>query len=69
MLIYLFIIYVKDLLKFLLIYNIAIIISFGYPAYNIITFLLINTYLARDFFREPKADFYSIEGLINTDIV
>jgi hypothetical protein len=56
-LIYLFIIYIKDLLKFLLIRNIAIIIPFGYPAYNIITFLFINTYLARDLFRELEADF------------
>ena len=61
--------YVKNLLKFLLVCNIAVIISFSYPAYNIITFLLINVCLARDFFRELKADFYSIEGLINMDIV
>ena len=50
-------IYIKDFLKFLLIYNIAIIIPFGYPAYNIITFLLINIYLAKDLFRKPKIDF------------
>ena len=69
MLVYLFVIYIKNLLKFPLVCDIAVIISFGYPAYNIITFLLINAYLAGDFFREPEADFYSIEGLINTDIV
>jgi len=57
MLVYLFIIYIKDLFKFLLIYNIAIIISFGYPFYNIITFLFINACLTRDLFRELKADF------------
>ena len=57
MLVYLFIIYIKDLFKFLLIRNITIIISFGYPSYNIITFLFINTYLARDLFRELEADF------------
>ena len=55
--IYLFIIYIKDLLKFPLIYNIAVIIPFGYPTYNIIIFLLINVYLARDLFRELEADF------------
>ena len=57
MLIYLFIIYIKDLFKFLLVCNIAIIISFGYPFCNITTFLFINTYLTRDLFRELKADF------------
>jgi hypothetical protein len=56
-LVYLFIIYIKDLLKFLLIYNITIVIPFGYPAYNIIVFLFINIYLARDLFRELEADF------------
>jgi len=57
MLVYLFIIYVKNLLKFPLIYNIAVVIPFSYFAYNIITFLFINICLARDFFRELKADF------------
>jgi len=57
MLVYLFIIYIKDLFKFLLIYNIAVVIPFSYPAYNIITFLFINACLTRDLFRELKADF------------
>ena len=57
MFIYLFIIYIKDLLKFLFIYNIAIIIPFSYSAYNIITFFLINMYLAGDLFRELNVDF------------
>ena len=57
MLIPLFIIYIKDFFKFLFIYNIAVIISFGYPAYNIVTFFFVNLYLVRDFFRELKADF------------
>jgi len=57
MLIYLFIIYIKDLLKFPLICNIAIIIPFSYPAYNVTIFLLINACLARDFFKELKVDF------------
>jgi hypothetical protein len=56
-LIYLFIMYIKDLFKFLLIRNITIIISFGYPSYNVITFLFINICLARDLFRELEADF------------
>ena len=57
MLIYLFIIYIKDLLKFLLVRNIAVVIPFSYPAYNIITFLFINIYLTRDLVRELEADF------------
>jgi len=57
MLIYLFIMYIKNLFKFLLIRNIAVIIPFSYPAYNITTFLFINVYLTRDLFRELKADF------------
>ena len=57
MLVYLFIMNIKNLLKFLFIYNIAVIIPFSYSAYNITIFLLINTYLARDIFRKLEADF------------
>ena len=57
MLVPLFIIYIEDFLKFLFIYNIAVIISFGYPAYDITIFFFINAYLARNLFRELKADF------------
>ena len=57
MLVPLFIIYIKDFFKFLFIYNIAVIISFGYPTCNIIMFFFINICLARDLFRELKADF------------
>ena len=57
MLIPLFIIYIKDFFKFPLIYNIAVIISFGYSIYNIAMFFFINIYLARDLFRKLKADF------------
>jgi len=52
----LFIIYVKNFLKFLLVCNIAVVISFSYPTYNITTFLFINVCLARDFFRGLEAD-------------
>ena len=63
------IMHIKDFLKFPLIYNITVIISFGYPTYNIIIFLLINIYLARDFFKKLKADLLSIKGFININIV
>ena len=55
--IYLFIVYIKDFLKFPLVYNIAVIILFSYSACDIMIFFLINTYLAGDLFRELKADF------------
>ena len=57
MLVPLFIIYIKDFFKFLLVYNITVIISFSYPAYNIITFFFINAYLAKDLFKELKVNF------------
>jgi hypothetical protein len=57
MFIHLFIIYIKDFLKFLLVYDIAIIIYFSYSACDITTFFFINIYLAKDLFRELKADF------------
>jgi hypothetical protein len=57
MFVYLFIIYIKDLLKFLFVYNIAIIIPFNYFICDIITFFLVNIYLARDLFKELEADF------------
>ena len=57
MFVHLFIVYIKDLFKFLLVCNIAVIIPFSYSAYNIMIFFLVNMYLARDLFREPKADF------------
>ena len=57
MLVYLFIIYIKDLFKFPLVHNIAVVIPFSYPTYNITTFLFINAYLTGDLFRELEADF------------
>jgi len=57
MLVYLFIMYIKDLFKFPLVCDIAVIIPFGYPACNITIFLFINVCLTRDLFRELEADF------------
>ena len=45
MLIPLFIIYIKKKFKFLLIYNITVIISFGYPTYNIAKFFFLLIYV------------------------
>jgi hypothetical protein len=49
--------YIKDFFKFLLVRNITVIISFSYPACDITIFFFINIYLARDLFKELKADF------------
>ena len=57
MFVHLFIIYIKDLLKFLFVCNITVIIPFSYSAYNIMTLFLVNMCLARNLFRELKADF------------
>ena len=57
MFIYLFIIYIKDFLKFPLVYNIAVIIPFNYSACDITTFFLINAYLAGDLFKKLKWTF------------
>ena len=57
MLIYLFFMNIKDLLKFPLVHDIAIIIPFSYSAYDIMTFLFVNICLARDLFKELEADF------------
>ena len=57
MLVYLFIIYIKKILKFPLVRDITIIIPFSYPAYNIITFLFINICLTKNLFKELKVDF------------
>ena len=54
---YLFIVYIKDFLKFPFVCNITVIIPFSYSACDITTFFFINIYLARDLFRELKADF------------
>jgi len=57
MLVHLFIKYIKKKFKFLLIHNIAIVIPFNYPAYNIIIFFFVNACLAKDLFKELKIDF------------
>jgi len=55
--IYLFVVHIKDLLKFPLICDIAVIIPFNYPTYNITVFLLINACLAKDLFKELEVGF------------
>jgi len=57
MFIHLFIIYIKNLFKFPLVYNIAIIIPFNYLVYNIIIFLFINTCLIKNLFKKLKVEF------------
>jgi hypothetical protein len=62
-------VYIKDLLKLPLVYNIAVIIPFSYPACDVIAFLLVDACLARDLFRELEADLGRVEGLVDADVV
>jgi len=61
--------YIKDFLKLLFIFYIAIIVSFYYSSLYIIALYSINIYLARDLFSSLEADLRYIEGFIYLDIV
>jgi len=61
--------YIKDFLKLLFIFYIAIIISLCYLPLYIIALYSINIYLARDLFSSLKADLRYIKGFIYLDIV
>jgi len=61
--------YIKDFLKLLFIFYIAIIISLCYLSLYITALCGINICLARDLFSGPKADLRYIEGFIYLDVV
>jgi hypothetical protein len=61
--------YIKDFLKLLFVFYIAIIISFYYSSLYIIALYSVNLYLARDLFSSLEADLRYIEGFIYLDIV
>ena len=61
--------YIKDFLKLLFIFYIAVIISFYYLSLYITVLYSINIYLARDLFSSLEADLRYIEGFIYLDIV
>jgi len=64
-----FIIYIKDFLKLLLIFYVTVIISLYYSSLYIAALYSINIYLARDLFSSLKADLRYIEGFIYSDVV
>ena len=61
--------YIKDFLKLLFIFYIAIVVSLCYLSLYITALYSINIYLARDLFGSLKADLRYIEGFIYLDIV
>ena len=61
--------YIKDFLKLLFIFYIAIIISLYYSSLYIMALYSINIYLARDLFSSLKADLRYIEGFVYSDVV
>ena len=61
--------YIKDFLKLLFIFYIAIIVSLYYSSLYITALYSINICLARDLFNSLEADLRYIEGFIYLDIV
>ena len=61
--------YIKDFLKLLFIFYIAIIISLYYLSLYITALYSINIYLARDLFSSLEADLRYIKGFIYSNIV
>ena len=64
-----FVIYIKDFLKLLFIFYIAIIVSLCYLSLYIIVFYSINICLAQDLFSSLKVDLGYIKGFIYLNIV
>jgi hypothetical protein len=61
--------YIKDFLKLLFVFYIAIIISLYYLSLYITALYSINICLARDLFSSLKADLRYIEGFVYLDVV
>jgi len=61
--------YIKDFLKLLFIFYIAIIVFLCYSSLYIIALCGINICLARDLFGSLEADLRYIEGFVYLDIV
>jgi len=62
-------VYIKDFLKLLFIFYIAVIISLYYSSLYIIALYSINICLARDLFSSLEADLRCIEGFVYLDVV
>jgi len=61
--------YIKDFLKLLFIFYIAIIISLCYLSLYITALCSINIYLARDLFGSLKADLGCMEGFVYLNVI
>jgi hypothetical protein len=62
-------VYIKDFLKLLFIFYIAIVVSLCYSSLYIMALCGINICLARDLFSSPEADLGCIEGFVYSDVV
>ena len=69
MLIHLLVMYVKDLFKLPLVYNVAIIIPLSYPTNNVAMLIFVDSCLAKDFFEELEANLGYMKRLVNTNVV
>ena len=61
--------YIKDFLKLLFVFYIAVIISLCHSSLYITALCGINIYLARDLFSSLEVDLRCIKGFIYSDIV
>jgi len=61
--------YIKDFLKLLFIFYIAVIISLCYSSLYIMALYSINICLARDLFSSLEADLRYMEGFVYLDMV
>ena len=61
--------YIKDFLKFLFIFYIAIVVFFCYSSLYITALYSVNICLARDLFNSLEADLRYIKGFIYLDMV
>jgi len=62
-------VYIKDFLKLLFFFYIAVVVSLCYSSLYITALCGINICLARDLFSSPEADLRCIEGFIYLDMV
>ena len=60
---------VDNTFEFLLVGDVTIVISFGNASRDIETLLLIQTGLASNLLRRPEADFGSVEGLVDANVI
>jgi len=61
--------YIKDFLKLLFVFYVAVIISLCHSSLYITALYSINICLARDLFSSPEADLGCMKGFVYSDVV